>query len=70
MAKLDGGDTYAECAEPGSDKEGVRCGWIWCCNGEFSGEPLDNDERSEVPDVTDCRCNESVNAATVLQTES
>jgi len=28
MAKLEGGDTYAECAEPGTEREGVRCGWI------------------------------------------
>lgn len=29
--------------------DGVTCctGWIWCCRGEVSGEPLERDERSE-----------------------
>lgn len=22
-------------------------GWIWCCKGECSGEPLDSDDRSD-----------------------
>jgi hypothetical protein len=29
--------------------DGVTCctGWIWCCKGEVSGEPLEREERSE-----------------------
>lgn len=29
--------------------DGVTCctGWIWCCRGEVSGEPLEREERSD-----------------------
>ena len=60
IAKFDGGEVNAECVDDGRDKAGASCGWIWCCTGELSGEPLDRDDRSEEPEVTDCRCKLSV----------
>lgn len=56
MARFVGGETYAECPALGRDRAGVKCGWIWCWRGEFWGEPLDSEDRSEEPEVTDCRC--------------
>jgi hypothetical protein len=35
-------------------KEGV--GWSWCCRGDWSGEPLDSDERSEPDEWMDWSC--------------
>lgn len=40
-----------------SEMLGVTCcwaGWIWCCRGEDSGEPLDRDERSEADELIEC----------------
>ena len=54
MANVVGGDTYEE---PGRANEGARCGCIWCCIGELSGEALAKEDRSDEPDVTDWRCN-------------
>ena len=48
-----GGDMYADVAAEEMDSEGVICGCIWDCRGEDSGDPLDSDERSDEPDVTD-----------------
>lgn len=31
-------------------------GWIWCCRGECSGEPLDSEDRSEPAEWMDCSC--------------
>ena len=66
MAKLDGGEAYAECAEAGNVRAGVRCGWIWCCSGELSGEPLDSDDLSDEPEVTDCRLKKLAHAVTTM----
>jgi len=48
-----GGDMYAEVAAEEMDNAGVICGCIWAWSGDDSGEPLDSDERSEDPEVTD-----------------
>lgn len=48
-----GGDMYADVAADERDNAGVICGCIWDWRGDESGDPLDNDERSEVPEVTD-----------------
>lgn len=53
MANDVGGDTYD--AALGTFSVGARCGCICCCSGELSGDPLDRDDRSDEPDVTDCR---------------
>lgn len=38
--------------------DGVICctGWIWCCSGEVSGEPLDSDARSDEAEWMECSC--------------
>jgi len=38
------------------EKLGATCGvgWIWSCNGDDSGEPLDSDERSDDEEWIDC----------------
>lgn len=44
--------------------DGVTCwtGWIWCCRGEVSGEPLESDDRSEEAEWMECNCEaETVN---------
>lgn len=35
---------------------GVTCwaGWIWCCKGDESGDPLDRDDRSETDEWIEC----------------
>lgn len=35
---------------------GVTCctGWIWCCRGEVSGEPLESEERSDEAEWMEC----------------
>jgi hypothetical protein len=35
---------------------GVTCctGWIWCCRGEVSGEPLEREERSDEAEWMEC----------------
>ena len=46
--------------------DGATCctGWIWCCSGEVSGEPLDSDDRSEEAEWMECSCrNETLESA-------
>lgn len=38
--------------------DGVTCctGWIWCCRGEVSGDPLERDDRSDEAEWIECSC--------------
>lgn len=49
--KVEGGEMYGAVDVDGRENAGV----IWCCRGECWGEPLERDDRSDVPDVMDCR---------------
>lgn len=45
--------------EPGErEMVGVTCcaGWIWCCRGDESGDPLDRDDRSEAEEWIESSC--------------